>query len=193
MRATLITVLFLGLAAPAMAFTFDADRLGYSVSAGYAKPVGGDWAKSYRSSKFVGAAAEYDTGGEFRWGLELGYNTGHECKSQGWSAYKPKIFFIAPYLKEYRFYDTWEYYALIGMGLYHRVSNEYTVGGVTYEGGMSGKIGASGGFGAAYYLGQDMKIGLDLRLHYVRQFIGIGPNKASATNFTPSLTFSKKF
>lgn len=189
MRAILFSVLLAGSAG--LASAFDAGKLDYSVMGGYAKPVGGDWAKFYRSSKFVGAAAEYDTGGEFRWGLELGYNTGHECKTV--PEYKPKIFFVAPYLKEYRFYDSWEYYAMIGLGLYHRVSPEYTAGGVTYEGGMWGKIGASGGFGASYYLGQSMKIGLDLRVHYIRQMIGINSDMVSAANFTPSLTFQKKF
>lgn len=189
MRAILFSVLLTGSAG--LASAFDAGKLDYSLMAGYAKPVGGEWAKFYRSSKFVGAAAEYDTGGEFRWGLELGYNTGHECKTV--PEYKPKILFLAPYLKEYRFYDSWEYYALIGIGLYHRVSPEYTAGGVTYEGGMWGKIGASGGFGAAYYLGQSAKIGLDLRIHYIRRMIGINSDMVSASNFTPSLTFQKKF
>lgn len=189
MRAILFSVLFLGISGQASAF--DGSKLDYSVMAGYSKPVGGDWAKDYRTSSFIGAGVEYNTGTEFRWGVEVGYDTGHEHKVV--TKYDPGILFIAPYLKEYRFYDNWEYYAQIGVGLYHRWSPEYTDGGVTYAGGLSGKPGASGGFGGSYYLTQDMKIGVDLRMHYVRHLLGIGSSLASASNFTPSLTFSRKF
>ena len=189
MRSMLSVLLLLGLAAGA--YALDASKLDYTFMAGYSKPVGGDWAKNYRSSPFIGVGAEYDTGTEFRWGLEMGYDSGHEHKVI--SAYSPRVLFVAPYLKEYRFYDNWEYYALIGAGLYHRWSPEYTDAGVTYKGGLSGKLGASGGFGGAYYLGDDMKIGLDVRMHYIRRLLGINGGMASASNFTPSVTFSKKF
>lgn len=189
MRAIALSVLLLGLAGTASAF--DASKLDYSIMAGYAKPVGGAWAKNYRSSPFVGAGVEYNTGTEFRWGVELGYDTGHEHKVV--TKYDPGMLFIAPYMKEYRFYDSWEYYAQIGVGLYHRVSPEYTDAGATYEGGLSGKLGANGGLGFSYYLAEGFKVGIDLRVHHAIEFLGIGPEMASATNFTPSLTLNKKF
>lgn len=189
MRAIALSVLLLGLAGTASAF--DASKLDYSIMAGYAKPVGGNWAKYYRSSPFVGVGVEYNTGTEFRWGVEVGYDTGHECKFE--PKYDPGMLLIAPYIKEYRFYDSWEYYAQIGVGLYHRVSPEYTSAGVTYKGGLSGKFGANGGFGFSYYLAEGFKVGIDLRVHHAIEFLGIGPEMASATNFTPSFTLSKKF
>jgi len=189
MRLVLFSVLFLAAAGPALAL--DTTKLSYTLSAGYSKPMGGLWARDYKSSPFLGAGAEYDTGTEYHWGLELGYDTGHENKFV--TKCDPGLLYIAPYVKELRFFDNWEYYGVIGAGLYHRWSNKYTDSGVTYKGGLSGKFGVNGGFGFAYNIAPGTKAGFDLRLHSVGKFIGIGPGKVTASNFVPSLTLRKKF
>jgi len=189
MRSTVFFILFLGLAGAASAF--EAGKLEGAIAAGSSSPVGGGWAKNYKNSSFLGAAVEYAGPNDYRWGLEIGYDAGHDHKVI--TACSPGVLFIAPYVKEYRFHDNWEYYGTLGAGIYNRVNNKYTDSGVTYKGGTSGKFGLNGGFGFSYHLGNGLKLGLDLRLHYMLRFININPAMESATNFVPSLTLKKSF
>ncbi len=188
MRFIMFAAFLLALAGPVLA---GSGKMSYAVSPGYSNPFGGEWAKSYKSAQFISVGAEYDNGGEFRKGVELGYDFGHDNKLI--TKCSPKIFYVAPYLKEMRISDKWEYYGVIGIGVYNRLSNRYTDAGVTYKGGPSGKLGINGGFGFAYHVTPGLKLGFDLRVHHIIKFIGIGPQLVDANNLVPTLTLQKTF
>ena len=190
----IILVLVLSLSSSsAFAMVKENGKPNFILGIGQSMPSGGVWGNQYESSWNVSISAEIQKSEEKALGLELGYDAGHEhihikeCK--------PRIFYVSPHFKETKNFGALDLYASIGIGLYHRWTPAYTDGdnGFKYAGGFSGKLGGNFGFGALYNLGNNLSASFALKIHYIRNFIGVNGTMVPATNMTPTFLIHKGF
>ncbi|MCG2725976.1 MAG: hypothetical protein L6420_06940 [Elusimicrobia bacterium] len=160
---------------------------------GYSMPNGSEWGQLYEPSLSMSITAEKPREENYALGIELGYEAGH--KHINVKECKPRIFYMAPYFKEVKNFGAVDLYASIGLGLYHRWTPAYTDSnnGAKYAGGFSGKLGGNFGFGALYNLSKSLLINLNLKVHSIKDFIGVNGKMVPATNIVPSLMIKKSF
>ncbi|PIS48022.1 MAG: hypothetical protein COT17_00315 [Elusimicrobia bacterium CG08_land_8_20_14_0_20_51_18] len=164
------------------------------VSLGYSMPAGGRWAGQYGNSPAFSLNAEKAKDEERAFGLELGYEAGHEHETITNCA--PRVLYLTPYYKETKDLGWATLYATLGVGLYHRWTPAYTdnFNGARYSTSWSGKLGGNFALGAVFDLGADYTLNAGAKLHYIRNFIGTGDTElTNAANIAPMITLQKFF
>lgn len=189
-----VFLLILVLAAGNAGAAWLSDETVFGLSFGYSIPAGGgEWDKQYGSAPAFSLNAEKAADEEHSFGLEAGYDAGHEHDKV--TACAPRVVYFTPYYKETKMVGSTLLYGTLGAGLYHRWTPAYTdnITGAKYSTSWSGKFGGNAALGAIFGLGGDYTLNAGVKFHFIRRFVGINGEMENAMNIMPVITLTKLF